>query len=256
VSGAPPLSYDLIADVYETDMGGNLPFDDAAFYRAICAGGGGPALELGCGTGRVLLPLVASGLRVVGIDRSGPMLRRLREEAKRRGLAAAVARMDARAPGLRGRFATVIAPFSMVTYLPDPPDLDAVLAAAGGLLLDGGRLVLDAFIPRDVSGFAQPRRDYRRPHGAGWLERHRRITPLGDGTNRVERRYRLEEEGTVREWTTVERIRPYTMQELEEAGARHGYVSEARVLDYGATGARSAQFATLVLRWKGAPAEA
>lgn len=45
--------------------------------------GGGPALELAIGTGRIALPLAATGVRVDGIDFSEPMVRRLR--AKRGG---------------------------------------------------------------------------------------------------------------------------------------------------------------------------
>src|SRR5215469_2730654 len=40
--------------------------------------GGGPALELAIGTGRVALPLAARGVRVDGIDFSAPMVDKLR----------------------------------------------------------------------------------------------------------------------------------------------------------------------------------
>ena len=40
--------------------------------------GGGPALELAIGTGRIALPLAATGLRVDGIDFSAPMVSKLR----------------------------------------------------------------------------------------------------------------------------------------------------------------------------------
>lgn len=42
--------------------------------------GGGPALELAIGTGRIALPLAARGVRVDGIDFSEPMVARLRQK--------------------------------------------------------------------------------------------------------------------------------------------------------------------------------
>src|SRR5690606_34936599 len=43
---------------------------------------GGPILELGCGTGRLLIPLARAGRQVTGIDRSPAMLRLARERAQ------------------------------------------------------------------------------------------------------------------------------------------------------------------------------
>ena len=232
-------SYDAIAEVYATDMGASMPFDDVGFYRALCRRQGGAVLELGCGTGRVLLPLLAAGLDAVGVDRSLPMLQRLRRDAAARGLAAPrVAQMDLRALALRGHFATVLAPYSLVTYLTEPRDLAHFLATARALLApDGGVLVLDAFIPRDVTAFDDFRLDYRRAHGEGTLERHKRIALHDDGCNTIERRYRVHDaDATLREeFTTRETIRPYRAATLRETAAAAGFTCRSEVLDYGAT---------------------
>src|SRR5439155_1181079 len=52
---------------------------DVRFYRLLGQQFGGPILELGCGTGRLLVPLARDGLEVVGIDHSREMLDRCRE---------------------------------------------------------------------------------------------------------------------------------------------------------------------------------
>jgi ubiquinone/menaquinone biosynthesis C-methylase UbiE len=51
---------------------------DAAFYLSLARESGGPVLELGCGTGRVLLPIAREGIPCVGIDASRDMLDVLR----------------------------------------------------------------------------------------------------------------------------------------------------------------------------------
>lgn len=70
-----------VADVYDDMFLAAFQVDTAsavAFLRVI--GGDGPALELGVGTGRVALPLAASGIDVVGIDSSQPMIDILRDK--------------------------------------------------------------------------------------------------------------------------------------------------------------------------------
>jgi ubiquinone/menaquinone biosynthesis C-methylase UbiE len=58
--------------------------DDIGFFRRLAETTTGPILELGCGTGRVAVPLAEAGHEVVGIDRSRPMLGRA--ERRRRSL--------------------------------------------------------------------------------------------------------------------------------------------------------------------------
>src|SRR5208282_1492497 len=64
---------------------------DVEFYVAEAQASGGPVLELGCGTGRVLLPTARAGLEITGLDASVNMLERCRarlaaepEEVRRR----------------------------------------------------------------------------------------------------------------------------------------------------------------------------
>ena len=59
---------------------------EIAYYRALIEESGGPALDVGCGTGRVLLPLLKAGLDVDGCDVSADMLALCRERAAGEGL--------------------------------------------------------------------------------------------------------------------------------------------------------------------------
>ena len=60
--------------------------EELAFYQEFIAGDGQPALDLACGAGRLLLPMLRAGLDVDGCDISPDMLARCRELAAAEGL--------------------------------------------------------------------------------------------------------------------------------------------------------------------------
>ncbi|GAF94359.1 unnamed protein product, partial [marine sediment metagenome] len=184
-------------------------------------------------------------------DRSLPMLARLREDGQRHTLSPRVAQMDIAAPALRGLFRVVLMPYSLITYLRSAALAQQTVGTLATLLEPGGCLVLDAFVPQPVTSFADFRRDYRREHDGGFLERHKRITANADHTNRIERRYILLDEtgNATSEFSTDETIRPYRVDELAEFGESAGLSVESTTWDYGAHAeAAAARFATVVLR--------
>ncbi|MEO1286276.1 MAG: class I SAM-dependent methyltransferase [Chloroflexota bacterium] len=64
--------YETIARYYDAEVGDRT--DDIQLYSALANAYGDPILDVGCGTGRVLLPLAQEGYRVEGIDTSREML--------------------------------------------------------------------------------------------------------------------------------------------------------------------------------------
>ena len=56
------------------------PSGDVDFYRGLARESDGPVLELGCGTGRVLLPIARDGIACTGLDSSEAMLEELRRK--------------------------------------------------------------------------------------------------------------------------------------------------------------------------------
>lgn len=59
---------------------------ETEFYCGQALMRGGPVLDVGCGTGRIAIPMAMSKLKVTGIDNSGPMLAVCREKAERVGV--------------------------------------------------------------------------------------------------------------------------------------------------------------------------
>lgn len=66
--------------------GGDEPQQDYGFINQVLEKNPGPALDVGCGTGRLLIRYLREGLDVDGIDTSADMLAICREKAQRQGL--------------------------------------------------------------------------------------------------------------------------------------------------------------------------
>lgn len=132
---AIPLLYDLEHDPFDADVDLYVNFATAV---------GDPILELGCGTGRLMDPLLDAGFRVTGLDSSAAMLDRARARlAARREATLMEGTMQAadRAPG--GPFGLVTIPLNGLLHLAAPAAQRAALEAAWRALDPRGQLVID-----------------------------------------------------------------------------------------------------------------
>jgi SAM-dependent methyltransferase len=126
--------------------------DDIRFYRTLADERGGPVLDLGCGTGRLMLPLLRDGHLVVGVDRARPMLTRAAARVARLGAdgrrRALLVRGDLRAlPFTKRRFWLAVAAFHTIQHCESDGELLQVFRGAAAALLPGGWLAFDTFAP-------------------------------------------------------------------------------------------------------------
>jgi SAM-dependent methyltransferase len=138
---------DRIADIYDTryaelPFGGDLP-TAVGFLGELASGG--PALELGIGTGRVALPLSAAGVRVHGIDASDAMVAGLR--AKPGGSDIPVTMGDFREFQIAERFRLVYVVFNTFFGLLEQDDQVSCFRAIARHLTEDGVFVMEAFVP-------------------------------------------------------------------------------------------------------------
>ena len=129
-----------------------FPFtDDLAFYTGLAGTQRGPVLELGCGTGRILLPLAGAGHQVLGVDTSPHMLALARDKLASAGpeVAARVRLVqgDLRYLELRERFDLAIVAVKTFAYLITRHDQQRALAAICAHLRPGGLLAIDLLNP-------------------------------------------------------------------------------------------------------------
>ncbi len=149
MSETVPDAYAEIAALYDLE---HASFEaDLDLYRNVAEAVGDPILELGCGSGRVLVPLAELGFRVTGLDRSAPMLRRAADAVARAGVADRVTlvegSMDESVAAPDGPFGLVLAPLNGLLHLTDPAAQRAALASARRALDPRGQFVLDLFNP-------------------------------------------------------------------------------------------------------------
>jgi SAM-dependent methyltransferase len=142
--------YAPVADLYDSVV---LYRDrpDVDFFVDEARGAGGAVLEVGCGTGRVLIPTARAGVEIVGLDLSPSMLqicmeRLLREPEEVRSRVNLV-QGDMRSFGLARTFALATIPFRPFQHLVTMDDQLSCLHSIHRHLVAGGRLILDVFNP-------------------------------------------------------------------------------------------------------------
>ena len=148
-TGAP--YYDAAASILRSSSG------DEAFYLGLARQTGGPVLELGCGSGRVLLPIAQAGIACTGLDSSETMLARFSAKDPPPALRLVRARMQHfDLPG--ERFALIFSAFRAFQHLLTVEDQLSCLAAVRRHLRPEGLFALDVFAPKldRVAVFEEP----------------------------------------------------------------------------------------------------
>jgi ubiquinone/menaquinone biosynthesis C-methylase UbiE len=231
--------WDEYAPFYDWENARTLGRRDVPFWQRIAKRVKSTVLELGCGTGRVSLPLAKAGVKLVGLDRSEPMMARARSRLARGPLAARgnlrFLRGDIRQlPFRSGLFSMVLAPYGILQSLLRERDLAATLDSVARVLQPGGLFGIDLV-----------------PDVPNWKEYHNRVQLRGRAANgthltlietvRQDRRRRI----TTFEQCYVERrgrqtshhrfalqFRTLTIPALTRRLERAGFAVEAVVGDY------------------------
>ncbi len=128
----------------------DIGVNDIPFYRARIPSAQARILELGCGTGRVLLPLAQECGFIYGIDASQAMLALCREKLNRAGLPpdrAQICQGDISDFDLGARFDLIIAPFRVLQNLETDRQVSGLMDGIARHLASGGRAILNTFLP-------------------------------------------------------------------------------------------------------------
>ena len=144
----PKTMFDRFARFYDGDY--RDYHDDLEAIKHLAKECGNPILELGCGTGRVLLPLAGGGRMVTGVDISPALLDVARRKLEKTKAAARITLVEAdlRTFDLPTKnFAFAFCTSNTLMHLNTPADQLAVLRNAHRHLRPGGLLFIDLFNP-------------------------------------------------------------------------------------------------------------
>ena len=201
---------------------------DLDMYLSYARTKGGPILELGCGTGRVLSPLLAAGYHVTGVDSAESMLARARQKLSADfGARLTLVQTDLRE--LAGvpdeTYALAFCALNTWSHLYDPTGALAALRAAHRVLLPAGLLILDL----EDAEFKQPGRGELLLAGT-FHDADRIVTKMvatildaRTGVEDVTIIWDEVSEGTLQRTVAQTRMRPYRRWELEQLLERAGF---------------------------------
>ncbi len=160
------------ADLYDLEYGRRR--HDVAWYQKLAAQQAAKSpqpdsfriVELGCGSGRLLLPLARAGHQVLGVDRSAAMLqacgKRLSSLNARTRARVHILQSDFRQLPLAGKFPLILCPFNAFMHLYTRADIESALAEVRRLLTSDGMFALDVFHPDPVWLARNPTRRFAR----------------------------------------------------------------------------------------------
>lgn len=175
----------FIADLYDHVT----PYrdrSDVTFFVEAASKAGSPVLEVGCGTGRVLIPTARAGVDIVGLDLSAHMLavcrQRLRDEPEAVQSRARLVQGDMRRFDLGRAFTLATIPFRPFQHLLTVEDQLSCLESIHRHLIEGGVLILDIFNPsldflvnRAVGEECAEEPEFKTPDGRRVVRRHKII---------------------------------------------------------------------------------
>ena len=132
----------MLASTWDLLRGETAGWPDRRFYRELIEEHGQPVLDVGCGTGRLLLDYLQEGIDIDGVDLSPEMLALCREKAERLGLTPTLFQQSMAALSLPRAYRTILVPSSSFQLLVNPADAQEAMRCFYGHLQPGGALAM------------------------------------------------------------------------------------------------------------------
>lgn len=167
----------LMAASWDLFRGDTSRWADRAFYKEAVRRYGQPVLDVGCGTGRLLLDFLADGIDAEGVDVSPEMLALCRRKADAAGGQVRLHEQAMESLSLPRRFRTILVPSSSFQLVTDPATARAAMDRFFAHLLPGGHLVMPFMTdwqPGDPLETGWQTREQERPDDGALVRRRSR----------------------------------------------------------------------------------
>lgn len=223
----------MMAQFWDLLRGDSAHWTDRFFYKEVVTQCGQPALDVGCGTGRLVLDFMADGIDIDGVDNSQEMLDLCRVKGAQVGLQPTLYLQSMTALALPRRYQTILVPSGSIQILIEPHDVRAAMQNFFNHLLPGGTLII-AFYQLWTGGPVGPTareewmREVVRPEDGAILRRWSRSTyDLVNNLEHTEHRYDLIRNGEVvvsQRFTRSPGTRGYTQAQAHQIFQEAGFV--------------------------------
>lgn len=142
----------MLARTWDLFRGDTSQWPDRFFFREFIDQHGGRVLDVGCGTGRLLLDFIQEGVEIEGVDNSPQMLELCREKAKQLGLTPALYLQAMEALDLPHLYRVIMVPSSSFQLVTDPQDARQAMDNFFKHLEPGGFLLMPFMFLREEGG--------------------------------------------------------------------------------------------------------
>ena len=134
--------YGLTAQTWDLFRGDTSGWEDRRFYLDIIHDSGQPVLDVGCGTGRLLVDYLGLGIDIEGVDISPEMLELCHQKAQTKGLTATLYEGSMETMALPRKYQTILVPSSSFQLIIEPDQAQRAIKNLYYHLLPGGMLVM------------------------------------------------------------------------------------------------------------------
>lgn len=199
--------FGLMAQTWDLLRGDTSKWPDRFFYLDIIQQYGEPVLDVGCGTGRLLLDYMQKGISIDGVDNSPEMLGICRQKADALNLDPRLYHQEMQSLDLPRTYRTILVPSSSFQLLVTPDYASQAMRRFYDLLKPGGVLVMPFMIlvPDNVEGDT---------YQEDW--------------HVIQEAERPQDGATIRRWS---RIRYDLVEKLEHTEDRYEVVVDGEIID-------------------------
>ena len=134
--------YGMMAEFWDLFRGDTSTWDDRFFFLDVVKKYGTPVLDVGCGTGRILLDFMQQGFDIDGVDNSPDMLAKLHQKAEKLNLVPTAYQQEMHQLDLPRKYQTILVPSSSFQLLLDSSLPPIAMHCFYEYLLPGGVLAM------------------------------------------------------------------------------------------------------------------
>ncbi len=217
-------------DLFEGEFAGGTFLD---FYQRQIEHYGEPVLELGCGSGRLTIPLAKQGVQIKGLDLSEAMLNLAKEKAEKQNVTLDLVTGDMTDFNLNETFKFIFVPAQSLSHLYTISEIEKCFACVQNHLTEEGRFLIEIFNPSLEILNRNPNKIYPQSNPGNAPVWSKSVYDPATQINHLELFFQTPK--TKRETVLTFKMRQFFPQEIDALLKYNGFQIEQKFGDYAET---------------------